>query len=516
MFSMNKKKDIILIVLDTQRANRLSCYGYSQTTTPQLDQFAERSTLFLRAIAPAQWTIPTHASIFTGLVPSQHTMLQMDSILPVEIQTLAQRLEKEGFKTIGISNNPLIGTMGNGLERGFSYMKNYNFWGAGLLNFRLNHHQITLQPSDVIKENLKFIAAESLGYSEQTILSKLKSFMPFLWEAFLSLRRKTKFDVTRQSLVDAAQLLLNKREKDDKPTFMFINLMGTHVPYAPPRWAVNKFSSMISNQRQFFDLRRRVNQIQVDVNNWVDCSSLSSMDAEALNVFYDAEVFTQDLLLGEFFSLLESHGKLDEAFVIVVGDHGDHLGEKQQINHAFGVYEELVHVPLIIRDPQGVLKQGSKHKALVSTTQLFNTILEVAGAASSDEITGSLRQAKDFQHLSEEKRESVFAQGYPLEWALRRLKKGRSEDEGKALPHFAVYEDKFKLISAGDRLSLFDLTADSEENMDLLVQFPDVAIRLEKSLDRFLSANVPVAQNTTLDYEDSVIVEHLRALGYLE
>ena len=152
----------------------------------------------------------------------------------------------------------------------------------------------------------------------------------------------------------------------------------------------------------------------------------------------------------------------------------------------------------------------------MSTTQLFNTILEVAGAASSDEITGSLRQAKEFQHLSEEKRECVFAQGYPLEWALRRLKKGRSEDEGKALPHFAVYEDKFKLISAGDRLSLFDLTADSEENMDLLVQFPDVAIRLEKSLDRFLSANVPVAQNTTLDYEDSVIVEHLRALGYLE
>ncbi len=508
--TVNKRTNIVLIVLDTQRAHRLSCYGYSQTTSPHLDEFAAKSTLFARAIAPAQWTIPTHASIFTGLTPSQHTMLQMDSVLPAEISTLAQRLQIEGFNTIGISNNPLIGTMGNGLERGFSKMKNYNFWGSSLLNFQLNRSHRSGPQRNTFKGSLKFIAAEALGYSNQTFLNRLKLFFPLLWESFLSLKSKTKFDVTRRSLADAAKLLLSEWDKNSKPIFMFINLMGTHVPYAPPRWAVKKFSSKIANQKQFYSMRRRANQIQVDVNNWVDCSSLSSVDLEALNIFYDAEVFTQDLLLGEFFALLQSHRKLDEMFIVIVGDHGDHLGEKQQVNHAFGVYKELVHVPLIIRDPQGVLVPGSINDSLVSTKQLFHTILDVADVATLEEFDGSLRREQKL------KSEGVFAQGYPLDWGLNRLKNALASYESSRLPHFAIYEDDFKLIKVGDEAHLFRLDVDPEEKNDLSAQNPEVVKHLGKSLSHFISENVPFAENKTLDFEDAVIVGHLRALGYLE
>lgn len=515
-FAVNKRKDIVLIVLDTQRANRLSCYGYPRTTSPHLDEFAANSTLFVRAIAPAQWTIPTHASIFTGLTPSQHTMLQMDSVLPADILTLAQRLQAEGYNTFGISNNPLIGTIGNGLERGFSYMKNYNFWGSGLLNFQLNRSRSSGSRSDIVKEHVKFIIAEALGYSNQTFLNRLKFFVPFLWEGFLALRNKTKFEVTRQSLADASKLLLGSQGGNSSPTFMFINLMGTHVPYAPLRSAVNKFSSKIANQKQFYSMRRRANQVQVDVNNWVDCSSLSAIDLEALNIFYDAEVYTQDLLLGEFFAILKSHGKLDETCIIIVGDHGDHLGEKQRINHAFGVYQELVHVPLIIRDPEGVLVPGSIYNSFVSTTQLFHTILDVAGIASLDELKSSLRRDEGCKRLSGEESVGVFAQGYPLDWALDRLEKGRASYGSNRLPHFAVYEDDLKLIAVGDETHLFRLDVDPEENYDLSAQLPEAVVRLEKYLNLFLSENLPVAKIRTLDLEDSVIVKHLRALGYLE
>ena len=139
---MNKQPDIIFIVLDTQRADRLSCYGCTSETSPYLDSFVSKATQFMNAVAPAQWTVPTHASMFTGLYTSQHTMSQMHSVLPSTIPTLAERLKQTGYYTAGFSHNPLIGKMKNGLQRGFDSFINYNYAGSGLLSVHINHQNM--------------------------------------------------------------------------------------------------------------------------------------------------------------------------------------------------------------------------------------------------------------------------------------------------------------------------------------------------------------------------------------
>jgi arylsulfatase A-like enzyme len=106
---VTSRPDVLFIVLDTQRVDRLSCYGYDLPTTPNLDKFAATATRFETAIAPAQWTVPSHASMFTGLYPSEHTMVQSYSVMPENLTTLAERLRDGGYFTAGFCNNPLVG-----------------------------------------------------------------------------------------------------------------------------------------------------------------------------------------------------------------------------------------------------------------------------------------------------------------------------------------------------------------------------------------------------------------------
>ena len=118
-----QRPNVLMIVLDTQRADRLSCYGATQgtetqplsedrpATTPNLDQFAQHSTLFERAISPAQWTIPAHASMFTGEYPSTHQVVQADLELGSDYPTMAEVLKTNGYQTVGFCNNPLLGVL---------------------------------------------------------------------------------------------------------------------------------------------------------------------------------------------------------------------------------------------------------------------------------------------------------------------------------------------------------------------------------------------------------------------
>src|SRR5438045_4033174 len=113
----SSKPNIIFLVLDTHRAERMSMYGYHKDLTPSLGRIAEESTVFDWAIAPAPWTIPSHASMFTGLYPTVHQTIQSYTTMPEQIPTLAEILSQNGYDTVGFCNNPLVGLLENGLKR---------------------------------------------------------------------------------------------------------------------------------------------------------------------------------------------------------------------------------------------------------------------------------------------------------------------------------------------------------------------------------------------------------------
>ena len=116
---MTSRPDIVLLVLDTQRVDRLSCYGCSPETSPYIDALAADATIFRHAASPASWTVPAHASMFTGHYPSLHHTVQSYSVLPKTLPTLAERLRDSGYFTAAFCNNPLVGVVNNGLRRGF-------------------------------------------------------------------------------------------------------------------------------------------------------------------------------------------------------------------------------------------------------------------------------------------------------------------------------------------------------------------------------------------------------------
>jgi arylsulfatase A-like enzyme len=510
---MATRPNILFMVLDTQRADRLSCYGYPQETSPYLDALAADATLFKSAIAPAQWTIPSHASMFTGLYPSEHQTLQSYSVLPKDLTTLAERLSAGGYYTAGFCNNPLVGVINNGLRRGFYSFLNY----SGLLTNIPNQAGAHKGFLDWYRQGFKQLLAgtlnkiqDSFARSEALLALSFTPLMVPLWQTALSFKGNT-----AKSLEDAARLLIDRQHVEtDQPIFAFMNLMGTHMPYHPPRRFMAKFAPHVLRDREAQHYLRRFNS---DVYGWLAplAGSLDNPQKHTLDGMYDAEVAHQDEQVGMFLRRLHEAGVLDNTLVIICSDHGEHLGEKQFIGHSLTVYNELVRVPLIIRDPSGDLPRGTTTDYVVSTRRLFHTVLSAAGLANNAEAPLSL--------ASELEGHPVFAEAIPPQNVINLLQKRQPDlirDRACDQPRRAVWMGNHKLIETGDshHLELFDFFGDPLEDLNLSAILPENVEALQECLQLFTGQMAGFAMSTERapGFDDPEVQQRLRDLGYLE
>lgn len=513
---MRKHPDIILLVLDTQRLDGLSCYGYKTEMTPNLDKFAGQATRFEQAITTAQWTVPAHASLFTGLYPSQHTLHQMDGVLPVEVATLAERLKQSGYFTAGYSHNPLVGAVPNGLQRGFLAFENYHSPEAGLLAFQFDKQKQFHSINARLRHRGRYLLAELSGHSHHSVLRHLSTFGEPFWRMLLTVRRQSKAALAATSLRNAARLLVERPGlQPEQPVFVFINLMGTHVPYDPPGWAIERFLPGKVGKREARRLLQQANRWQADVCNWLNMPALSQENMTLLQAFYDGEVVAQDVQIGIFLERLRKGGVIDQSLVIVTADHGDHLGDKQRLNHAFGVYNSLIQVPLIIHDAAGEMAKSVVEQGPVSTRRIYHTILAAAGIASADEARLSLAN----QALAADV-EMVIAEGFPLLWAADRLEKyrpGEVHENGYDKLIRAVYMKDHKLIAGDNGCELYNLHHDPGEMFDLSQKEPELVKAMQEDLTCFTTRLEPIVNgDLRRDIEDEAILAQLRSLGYIE
>ncbi|MGF1496194.1 MAG: sulfatase [Elainellaceae cyanobacterium] len=510
------RPDIVFLVLDTQRADRLSCYGYPLQTSPHLDELAADATIFRSAVAAAQWTVPSHASMFTGLYPSAHQVLQSYSVLPDELTTLAERLSAGGYLTAGFCNNPLVGVINNGLRRGFYSFLNY----SGLLTSYPNQAGLRKGLLDRYRQLFKRLLAKGLNqvqdsFARSELLLAL-SFSPLmvpLWQTALSFKGNT-----AKSLDDAAQLLIQRRGADpDQPIFTFINLMGTHMPYHPPRKYVERFAPHVLQDKR---ARHFLRQFNSDVYGWLAplTGALDEQQKATLDGMYDAEVACQDDHLGQFFGRLQESGVLDNTLVVVCSDHGEHLGEKQFIGHSISLYNELVNVPLIIRDPGDRFPHSTTREDVVSTRRLFHTLLEVAGLASQEEQSLSLTQSPE----SDPERNRVFSEAVPPQNVVNLLQKRQPDlirDRYCDQPRRAIWLGNHKLIETGGQvLELYDVLEDPQESLNLSAIFPENVEVLQDCLQAFVNDYDRPAMATAraAGFDDPEVQRRLRDLGYLE
>ena len=516
-----KRPDIVFIVLDTQRADRLSCYGYPLPTSPYLDTLAADATLFKGAVSAAQWTVPSHASMFTGLYPSAHGVLQSYSVLPDDLTTLAERLDAGGYFTAGFCNNPLVGVINNGLRRGFQSFLNY----SGLLTSRPNEAGIRRGLMGRYRQFFKRMLAGGLNqvqdaFARSELLLAL-SFSPLmvpLWQTALSFKGNT-----AKSLDDVAQLLIQRKGLDaDQPVFSFVNLMGTHMPYHPPRKYVEQFAPNVLQDKA---ARHYLRQFNSDVYGWLAplAGTLNEHQKATLDGMYDAEVANQDAQLGRFFQQLKQTGVLDNTLIIICSDHGEHLGEKQFIGHSLSLYNELVRVPLIIRDPANHFPKGTVRSDVVSTRRLFHSVLTAAGIASEEERSRSLANnvgPDPDDHY-------VFSEAIPPENVVSLLQKRQPElvrDRACDQIRRAVWIGQHKLIETGviatghHGLELYDFLEDPDETINLSEILPENVELLQDCLDCFVgqSDSAVMASVRAPGFDDPEVQQRLRDLGYLE
>ena len=524
------RPDIVFIVLDTHRVDRLSCYGYSRSTTPHIDEFAANATLFERAIVPAQWTIPSHASLFTGEYPTTHMTTQIYDVLDDDHVTLAELLNHHGYTTVGFCNNPLLGVVQNGLDRGFEEFYNY---GGAIPN-----------PPDISKSRPKLLGQlfesyvrlmrrittpiqNQFAHNNLLLRIALNPFLASIWQ------RKANFKGnTRRSLRDVVGYLRTQRNLESRrPLFVFVNLMETHLPYWPPKRFVRKFAPYFQQDREARDFMRYYN---LQHYRWMIplTEPLSSVADRTLNDFHDAEVAYQDHLLRYLLNYLNEPEVRDNTMVIITSDHGEGMNHHDFVGHSLVAYDDLVRVPLIIRYPR-LYPAGKRVPTVVSTRRLFHSTLEAAGIFPNGNSANGHGPPIDVERLSLARSvngvdlgsEPVFAEAYTpstLLVLMENMNRAAIDTFRCRSMRRAVYRERYKLITVDDEPDeLFDVVDDPGETRNVLDSYPGEAGQLRSMLNTFVQQaeerrpkNWEVSRQLRLD--DEALTDRLRALGYME
>jgi arylsulfatase A-like enzyme len=353
--------NVLFIVLDTVRADHLSLYGYHRATTPKLQQLAKRGIRFDKVRATAPWTLPSHASMFTGRWPHE-LGVQWMTPLGGEFPTLAEYLGSHGYATAGFAANTLFCSYDTGIDRGFAHFEDYEV--TPLSAFR----------SALVVE-LAFKAAFGLAanYGRSFDAGALRPVQEVLLGWILARDRISAWAINRK-FID----WLARRREPRRPFFAFLNYYDAHTPYVPPTIAGHRFG-----------LRPQSIRDAKILDGWGDLNKLElPLYYHALaRDAYDNCLAYLDQQLGELFEELERRGELDRTLVIVTADHGEGLGEHDLFDHGESLYGTELGVPLLIVPPARSSSRGIVSET-VSLRNLPATIVELIGLEASPSFPG--------------------------------------------------------------------------------------------------------------------------------
>ncbi|MGC9361174.1 MAG: sulfatase [Anaerolineae bacterium] len=539
MASVPRHPDVLLIVLDTLRADHLSCYGYPRPTSPNLDAFAEGGVLFERAISPAQWTIPAHASLFSGEYPSTHLTAQIHDRHSTELISLAGTLREQGYQTVGFCNNPLLGVVDNGLDRGFEAFYNY----GGTVPNRPEIGEA--RPSLVKRAGMRLAGAwrrllmpiqDRFARSEFLLKLALNPTIARLWSGRINFKGNTALSL--RDLVGCLQTRL--KHGRERPLFAFVNLMETHLPYLPRPRFIHQFAPYWRDDAEARTFMRSYNGQHY---RWMVPMEepLPELEDRVLNDLYDAEIAFQDHLMRRLFAYLAQPEVRDSTMVIILSDHGEGLNHHGFVGHSMVAYDDLLHVPMTVRYPP-LYPANVRISQPVGSRRVFHTILDAVGieppsngraadgdGAPVDVASLSLRAAVEANGHNGDHPDiesgGVLAEAYPPD-TLIHLMEAQDPDaidvwRCRAMRR-AIYRDNCKLITVDDQPDeLFDTTADPEETSNRLDDHADVGDELHALLAEMveqatLRRPATWAREQLRIQEDQALQERLRGLGYIE
>lgn len=433
------RPDVVMIAIDTLRADHLHCFGNDWIRTPHLDALAGDGVRFARCYATAPWTLPSFASIFTGLTPSHHGAIGgMREVLADSFTTLAEHLAGAGYRTYGVASVKWL-TIPFGTAQGF--------------NFEL---PLASPPK---LEGGPLVTALGLAT----------------------------FDLPR-----------------DKPLFTFLHYFDAHAPYAPPPPFAHMYyqgDERAPGQPVLEFLRSPANAApnrDGGLYDWL--TGVTDLGFPARE--YAAGVSYTDDHVGQVVAELKRRGRYDDTLIIVVADHGEHLGEHDiWFTHTLP-YQETLHVPLLVKLPQGHAA-GRVIDTPVSTLDILPTLLDWLDLPAAEGDGRSLRELV-------EGRDGGDA-------SLLVAEQGSEPDDFSKSLIVWPWKMLYFRSPAGERYELYDLGRDPEERHDLAASRPDDVARLSVRLRALFEEQSPlgsVAASGPAEL-DARARRQLRSLGYV-
>jgi arylsulfatase A-like enzyme len=409
--------NILIIVLDTVRAIELSLYGGRGGTTPVMDGIGNAGVVFERASSTAPWTLPSHASLFTGRWAhelSATLLTPLDDTYP----TLAEVLASLGYRTGGFSANVEYASAETGVARGFGHFEDHRWSVRGTLR-----------------------------------LTRLSRFFAAAGERV----RRGPVDIAGR--VDAA--LVNRRflrwvgDRDERPFFAFLNYYDAHAPYYPPEPIWSDFVGAVP---------------RVPLDN-PDSEAGDGSRVELLRRAYGGAIHYIDWRIGQLMDSLRAGGLYDNTLIVITSDHGEEFSEHGVLGHGNTLYLPSVHVPLILAWPER-LPAGCRIGAPVSIRDVPATIMdliEAPGPFPGRRLTDLWERAHPADWESSVLTHTQRAINQPPHLPASRG------------PLFGAEVWPHRLLVESDpvSISLFDLASDPQELNDLWTDPPpDVALRL--------------------------------------
>jgi arylsulfatase A-like enzyme len=328
-------KYILLITVDTLRADAVSCYNRGSNFTPNIDAFARQAVLFENAVSNSPWTLPAIASLMTGMPPAVHQATRHHARITGKLPTLAGEMKKAGYYTAAIGINPTL-TKQTCISNGFIYYDFYPKFSTGRsVGAKIRKHLSRYIPDEKVTN----VTAAGLVID---------------FGSFISTGR----------LTDLTIRWLSKNK--DKSVFLWVHYFDPHVPYAPPvKWIQGREEKLIPHIGCNFD---RPDDLLTGV--FVP----TQKERDWIKELYNGEVRYVDHNLGRLFAALNQMGIYDRSLILLTSDHGEEFWEHGAYYHGHSLYNEVVSIPLIMKLPGK--SAPNRVDAVVSSQNLMPTILD--------------------------------------------------------------------------------------------------------------------------------------------
>lgn len=482
-----KKPNVILIILDTARAQSFSCYGYNRETTPNIDRISQEGTLFENTISPSPWTLPAHASIFTGMFPSRHGCHEKHKFLNGNLPTLPEILKNIGYRTIGISNNSWI-SRNFGLDRGFDLF--IKLWQ--IIQYETDLSDASAKGKDKYKRAMGLVMK---GNPFVNIVNGV--YGKYFWRRYDYGARRINKTVKK--------LLHDELARSENPFFIFINYLEPHLFYRAPEPFFGMFLAENISKKE---------ALSINQDAWGYMGEIVPMtetDFEVLRALYDAELFYLDYRIGEVYECLKEMALLDNTLLIITSDHGENIGEHNLMDHQYSLYDTLLKVPFIMRFP-GIFEGGKRIGNIVQTTDIVPTIMELL-SLKDQRLLGEVQGESLLKDKNKRFAMSEYIAPQPsIEEISKRYPAGNFSKYNESLTSMRSLEWKL-IVSSNGKDELYNIVEDPNETRNSIHVQKGIYKDMRTKIDSWIKEH-----GEDMKDEDTLvsteIKKRLEALGY--